>query len=78
MLSYENPRNMSKRRITDDGVEYIGTPIASITEAQLAALQEARSALPLGLESLSPLLESILAAYGEVVPPHRRPIVVST
>ncbi|KAK3176899.1 hypothetical protein OEA41_008225 [Lepraria neglecta] len=57
---------MSKRRITDDGVEYIGTPLASITEAQLAALQEARSALPLSLESLSPLLENILAAYGEV------------
>ena len=68
---------MSKRRITDDGVEYIGTPLASITETQLAAIQEARSALPLSLESLSPLLENILAAYGEVVPPHRRPIAVS-
>lgn len=68
---------MSKRRITHEGVQYIGTPLASITEAQLAALQEARSALSLGLESLSPLLENILVAYGDVVPPHARPIAVS-
>lgn len=68
---------MSKRRFTQEGVQYIGTPIASITEAQIAALLEARSALPLGLESLSPLLENILDAYGDVVPPHARPITVS-
>ena len=68
---------MSKRRITHEGVQYIGTPLTSITASQLAALQEARSALPPGLESLSPLLESILATYEDVVPPHARPIAVS-
>lgn len=68
---------MSKRRITHEGVQYLGTPLTSITETQLAALQEARSALPLALESLSPLLEGILAAYEDIVTLHARPIVVS-
>ena len=77
MLSCKNLPKMSKRRITHEGVQYLGTPLTSITETQLAALQEARSALPLALESLSPLLEGILAAYEDIVPPHARPIVVS-
>ena len=68
---------MGKRRITDDGVKYRCTPLLSITETQVAALHELRSALPPSLESLSPLLESILASCGEVVPPHRRTITVS-
>ena len=68
---------MNKRWLTFEGVQYIGTPIASITEAQLAALQKARTALPVGLECLMPLLENILSAYGEAVPPHARPMAVS-
>ena len=69
---------MSKRRYTDKGIDYIGTPIKSITQEQLAALHELRAALPTSLDSLAPILENMLAAYDDIVPPHKRPVMVST
>ncbi|MCJ1461014.1 hypothetical protein MMC28_011396 [Mycoblastus sanguinarius] len=66
---------MSKRRYTDKGIDYIGTPIKSITQEQLAALHELRAALPTSLDSLAPILENMLAAYDDIVPPHKRPVM---
>ena len=62
--------------MTEDGTEFIVTPVKSITEAQLQALRDAQSSLPQNLDSLSPILDGILAAYKATVPPHKRPIKV--
>lgn len=67
---------MAKRRMTEDGIEIIGTPVKSITEAQLQALRDAQSFLPERLDSLSPMLGEMLAAYEMMVPPHKRPVKV--
>ena len=63
--------------MTEDRTEYIATPVKSITAAQLEALKDAKSSLPHNLESLSPLLEEILAAYESTIPPHKTPVRVS-
>ena len=67
---------MAKRRMTEDGTEFIATPVKSITGAQLQALRDAQSSLPQRLDSLSPILGEMLAAYDAMVPPHKRPIKV--
>ena len=67
---------MSKRKVTDEDVTYITTPTASISAEQHAALQDVRMTLPLDLECLAPILEGLLEAYDDVVPPHKRPIKV--
>ena len=69
--------NGLKRYITEGGVTYITTPLASTSVEQHEALQGARALLPLQLECLAPLLENLLAGYDDVVPPHQRPIKVS-
>jgi hypothetical protein len=62
--------------MTEDGTEFIATPVKRITAAQLQALKDAQDLLPPELDSLSPLLADMLATYEATVPPHRRPIKV--
>ena len=67
---------MTKRRMAENGTEFISIPVAPITAAQLQALRDARAFLPQNLESISPILEEMLAAYEATVPPHKRPVKV--
>lgn len=68
---------MAQRRLRgNDGTEFIGTPVKSVTAAQLEALRDVQAFLPQRLVSLSPILEEMLAAYEMQVPPHKRPVKV--
>ena len=64
-------------RLSQNGVEYIGMPVASITSAQLAKLEKVKDGLPERFDILSPILDQLISSYKSSVPPHQGPLIVS-
>ena len=67
---------MSKRKSSGDRT---GNPLSlELDEEQIAALELIPDSLHPSLKCLVPVLDSIRKAHSDVVPPHRRALLVKT